>query len=340
MSEEKIDLWADQTASVEAPQEIPSEVEQVAESLPEVTEEVVPEVVETPETVIEPVVQEKIVEKIIEKAPEFKDDYSRQIYESLLNGSTDEVYKYLQEKNRDYQTMSDYDVVKEGLKLSNPKWTEKDIQIELKSKYGTIPERKDLSQIDADLDRDEYNEAVAFNNRIDEKELLLSRDARDFRYTLEEQKKTIELPKISKAEAAAEQPSAEAIEEANRMWEAKVSTEIPKMSDIRFKIGNEEVTYKITDAEKKESLDYMKNFNAEQWAIDRGWVDAEGNENILKIAEDRLKLEYFERIQASAGTKIKTDNKKELIADIKNIDLKRSTQSPELNVDLGAKIWG
>ena len=336
MSEEKIDLWADKTASVEPPQETVEEVAvaEIAETLPETVEDTV---IETAE---QPVIQERIVEKQVEKQPEFKDEYSRQIYESLISGDTNEVYKYLQEKNRDYQAMSDYDVVKEGLKLSNPKWTDKDIQIELKSKYGAIPERKDMSDLDPQIDREEYNEAVAFNNRIDEKELLLSRDARDFRYTLEDQKKTIELPKISKEQAQPQALSPVEIEEANRIWEAKVDAEHSKLSDFKIKVGDEEVTYKISEAEKKESHEFMKNFDGAAMAQKRGWVDENGNENVLRIAEDMLKLEKFDLIVASAATQMKTSAKKAVISEIKNIDLKKSTQSPDLNKTLAEAIWG
>lgn len=336
MSEEIIDLWGDKPTETQ-----PEATETTQET---VTEQITPDT-EAAEVVTEAVVEtvpevtERIVEKFIEKQPEFKDDYSKQIYESLISGDTAEVYKYLQEKNRDYQTISDYDVVKEGIRRDNPKWSEKDIAIELKTKYGEIPERKDLSDLDPEVDSEEYREAVAFNDRIDQKELLMSRDARDYRYSLEESKKNIELPKISKEQAKANEPTQDEVNEANRQWEALVDSEIPKLSDFKIKVGDEEVTYKISEADRKASGEFIKEVDGISIAQKRGWMDAQGNQNVLRIAEDMLKLENFDRIVASAATQMKTAAKKDLVADIKNIDLSRKSQSPELNVDLATKLW-
>jgi len=293
-------------------------------------------------TKAEPVVTEKIVEKIVERLPEFKDEYSKQIFDAIQDGKEDELYQYLSKKNKDYNTMSDVDVVKENLKLQNPKWTDKDVDIEIKAKFGTLPAKKDLSEIDPEVYPDEYQKAVDFNDRIDEKELLLSRDARDARLALEESKKNIEFPKITQEKAPEPvQLTQEQIDESIQKWIADVDVEMPKISEFKFKVGDEEVAYKITDEERASQADYMKKLitGESQVAKDLGWVDENGKENILKIAEDMLKLKHFDKILSSSATQMKTSATKDVVADIKNIDLTPTSTSPDLNQSVADMIW-
>lgn len=290
----------------------------------------------------EPVIQEKIVEKIVEKLPEFKDDYSKQMFEAIQQGKENELYEYLSKKNKNYETMSDVEVVKENLKLQNPKWSDKDIDIEIKSKFGALQNKKDLSLIDAELEPEQYEKAVEFNNRLEDKELLLSREARDARIALEESKKTIEFPKVTQDKAPEATPlTQEQIDELNQKWDADVTELMPKLPDFKFKVGDEEVVYKITDQDRADQSDYMKKlFTGEaQVAKDLGWIDENGKENILKIAEDMLKLKHFDKVVTSSASQFKTLATKEVVASIKNIDLQPTTTSLELSQSVADTIW-
>jgi len=311
------------------------------------TEEVKTEaVVETPkeiETPVEtPVIQEKVVEKIVEKLPEFKDEYSKQLFESLLEGKDSEVYEYLKAKNTDYNTMSDVDVVKKQMKLQNPTWGDKYIDVEFKTKYGNLSQPKDLSQLDPELEPEEYQKAVEYNESLEMKEVLLGQAATDARIALENTKKTIEFPKIAKEEVVQEQAlTQEQVDELNRKWEANVEAEIPKLSDLKINVNGEEIVYKITQEDKDAKLAYMKDYNGQKMALDRGWIDADGNENVLKIAEDLFILENYQKVIASAATQMKTTATKEVLAEIKNIDLKPDPTSPDTpKVDLGQLLYG
>lgn len=298
--------------------------------------------VETPPTPTTPTtVEEKVIEKVVEKLPEFKDDLSKSMYEKIAAGDTKAVYEYLSQINKDYTVMSDYDVVKENLKSNNPNWTDKDIETEMKYKFGTLNQKKDLESIDKDDYPEEYEKALAYNDAIEQKELLLSRDARDARIALEAKKQSIELPKLPNTDSVpSNQPTQEEIDELNRKWEEKVIQQVPNLSDFKFNVNGEEIVYKVTDEDKAAKLAYMKDYNGEKMAKDRGWIDAEGNENPLKIAEDLLKLENFEKIMASAATQMKTTATKELVAGIKNIDLTpQNIASPQGGKTLAEEIW-
>jgi hypothetical protein len=273
----------------------------------------------TPEAV--PVTEEKVVERY----PEMSDD-AKKLLEALQAGNEDELFNYLSEKRKDYNTMSDYDVVKENIIRSNPNWTEKDIAIELKSKYGVLSAKKDLSEIDEDIYPDEYKSAVEFNELIEERETILARDAREARRVLDEQKKNIEFPKLT--QEVQNQPTDEEIAEANKQWEAMVVSEVPKISDFKYKLNGEDVVYKITEEERTNLTETMKGFNASEYLSKRGWFDQEGNPNILKISEDVYKLENQGKMIGSVATQIKTATRKEVISrDIKNIDMDDKSSS-------------
>lgn len=345
MEIENQNVW-DDSPVVEAPTQ---EAQPIAEAAVEtqpiaevVTEEVTTNAVQEGQVVEEtnePVVTERIVEKIIEKYPEFENEDAKALFEAFQKGDEDNIYKYLNEKRKDFSVMSNYDVIKEGLAKANPKWTASDIELELKSKYGGATERKDLSELD--VDSEDYEKAQAFNDRIDQRETLLARDARDFRISLEEQKKNIQLPKIEQVQQQTETaPTEDEIAEANRQWEELISTEVPKLSDLKFNVNGEEVQYKITDEDKTSLVETMKNFDAVSYLSKRGWFDENGNPNVLKITEDVYQLENRDKMFSSVATKTKNATTKAVVADIKNVDLSRNGVSPELaQVDAGTKVW-
>ena len=277
------------------------------------------------EEIIAPKAVEVTEGKVVERYPEMSAD-AKSILEALQSGKEDEVFNYLSEKRKDYTSMSDYDVVRENLIRTNPNWTDKDIALELKSKYGNLSGKKDLSSIDEDIYPDEYQSAIEYNELIEERETILERDAREARLVLDEQKKNIEFPKLT--QEAQNQPTDEEIAEANKQWEAMVSSEVPKISDFKYKLNGEDVVYKITEEEKTNLTETMKGFNASEYLSKRGWFDQEGNPNILKISEDVYKLENQGKMIGSVATQIKTATRKEVISrDIKNIDMDDKSSS-------------
>lgn len=310
-----------ETEVVDAPAPVDSAVEIV---LPEGAEIATED--EAVEVAVNETVEPQVVEKVVERYPEMSED-AKKLLEALQAGKEDEVFNYLSEKRKDYSTMSDYDVVKENLIRSNPTWTEKDIAIELKARYGNLSAKKDLSEIDEDIYPEEYQRAIEFNEAIEERETILARDAREARRVLEEQKKNIEFPKLTQ-EAVEPEIDPEEIARANKMWEDMVDAEVPKLSDFKYKLNGEEVVYKITNEEKVALTNTMKNFNASEYLSKRGWFDQDGNPNILKITEDVYRLENEGKMIGSVATQIKTATRKEVISrDIKNIDMDDKSSS-------------
>lgn len=311
--------------AVEVPAEVPAETppaDAPAEAPPADDE---PNRIE--ELAAEPTTREVIkeVEKIVEKYPEFKSDKVKSIYESIINSEDKDAektfYEYLREKNRDYSVMSDSDVVRIALEKEHPQWNKKDVELEIRTKYGEDLEKIDLSEIDKEVDPDEYNRALVHNRTVDANLTLMSRDARDSRYSLINDQQSLELPKIQQQpQATAPQgPTAEELAETNRQWIAKVEAETKDLGDFKVKIGDKEFAYKFTDEEKKQTIEEVKNFNFESFAKKQGWLNEDGSSNPLKLAQDVQRLNNMEKIVKSFATPLKEQGKKEAIKDIKNI---------------------
>jgi hypothetical protein len=296
-----------------------------------------------------PQIIEKIVEKIVEKHPEFKDEASKHLYDAWVDGRMDEVKAYWREMDKNYDTMSHIDVVREGLAKKNPQWTPSDIELELRSEYGKQLEKYNMDDFDKEVDPDGYKEALAHNERADANTLKLERDSRDYRISLKAGQKAIELPKIKNdAPPAAEtntEPTQEQLDEAIRNWSDMADKQV-SLTDYTFQVGDdknpEEVVFAVTPEENSARKEAMKTWNGASFMAERGWTNDDGTFNLLKIAEDVHTLENNAKMVKSAYTQGATNGRKAEVAKIKNIDDEQTRQSagtgqPENAANL---VWG
>jgi len=317
------------TPIVEAPTTEP--ITPVATTEPAVAEPVTPTTEPVTAVTAEPKIVEKVIEKIVEKYPEFKDDNAKQLFERFVDGDTDAVYNYLSEIKKNYDTMSSLDVVRQGLAKKNPQWSKDEVELEIRAEYGSQLEKYDLSAIDKELDPEAYKEAVEHNNRADANLLKLERDARDHRHALKEAQKTVELPKIKKEETTVPEPqplTQEQIDESKRLWVEAATNQVPALADFKFQVGTkeqpEDVVFAITDEDRAARTEAMKSWNGKDFMANRGWTNEDGSFNLLKIAEDVHTLENLPKIIKSIHTQAKNATVKEVVSDIKNVDLSKN----------------
>lgn len=297
----------------------------------------------------EPKIVEKIIEKIVEKYPEFKDEDSKSLYEAWTNGEMEKVKAYWREMDKNYDTMSHIDVIREGLAKKNPQWTPSDIELELRSEYGKQLEKFNMDDFDKEVDPEAYKEAFAHNEAADANSLKLERDSRDFRITLKAGQKAIELPKIkTDASATIETPTVqtqEQLDEAIRNW-ADMADKQVSIDDYTFQVGDdknpEEVVFAITPEENVARKEAMKTWNGASFMAERGWTNEDGTFNLKKIAGDVHTLENNAKMVKSAYTQGVTNGRKAEVAKIKNIDDQQTRQpaQPGVPADAGDAVWG
>ena len=313
--------------------------EVVAEQEEQVTEQVTEQVISEAPVEVTGQVAEEVIEQLSQVSE--LDPHKQALVDAILDGKEDLVYNYFKQKNTDYNQFSDIDVIKTKIARDNPNWDSEDVELELESKYGAVllSEKIDINEIDKDIYPDEYKEALKINKDIDKAEKLLKRDAKETRLTLEELKNNIELPvserkwveqnTLNKAsEEAAADYTPEELQQIQAEWISAVEKGVPEVSEFKFKLGDEDVSYKITEDEQKQLVDKMKSFNAESYLLERGWLNENGSPNIKKITEDVYILENNEKIFRSGWTQAKEKAKMDLISkDIKNINLDRSPET-------------
>jgi hypothetical protein len=65
------------------------------------------------------------------------------------------------------------------------------------------------------------------------------------------------------------------------------------------------VSYKVTEEEQSQLVQKMRDFNAENYLLDRGWLNQDGTPNVKKITEDVYILENAEKMFKSGWTQAK-----------------------------------
>jgi hypothetical protein len=311
-----------QPTGEEAPQSVDASGEPI--ETPQVNEEA--QVAEQEETVSSP--EEEYVQEEVQQ-PSTEQQFN------LEGMDEDALYEYLSLKKTDYNTVPDIDVVAGFISSEHPNWDTDDIEFELEQKYGSalFEDKVDLAEIDKDVYPDEYKEAVKINKEIDKAQKLLKRDALEKRAELEDLKQNIQLPtsgnkqpdnNVSKPSEEETQQglSQEQIQYLQQQWLDSVERDVPSVNEFKFNLGDEEVSYKVTEDEQQQLVQKMRDFNAESYLVDRGWVNQDGTPNVKKITEDVYILENAEKMFKSGWTQAKEKAKMDIIGkDIKNINL-------------------
>lgn len=273
------------------------------------------------------------------KIPTFKNEETRQWFELITSeeGGAKALKEYLAEKEKDYSTMADIDVRREALQKEHPQWSKKDVELELRHKYGKNLEMQDLTAIDKEEDPDAYLDAVNHNKEVEKNLELLAVHARDDRYSLLEKQKLIELPKIAKAETTTTQPAALTEEEiaANiAKWGKAVDEAVPNVPNIKLTIDNKEVEYEIRDEDKAQLGQKLKTSTMADFLKSRGWLNADGTPgDPAKIAADQHKLDNFDKIVTAMAGQVKTPVIRETLEKLKNIDNKGTPQPKDAVFD-------
>lgn len=141
-------------------------------------------------------------------------------------------------------------IVKEGLRLSEPDITDKEINAEL-SEFKVLGERPPLRE-DFEYSEDPeraYNKAMkSYNDRMEVAEGKLIRQAREHQKNLLEHQKSLQLPSVQSKEQ--EQFLAQQQEQAQRAFESATSKFLEDFSKVSVKIGDWDFELEVPNEEK------------------------------------------------------------------------------------------
>lgn len=141
-------------------------------------------------------------------------------------------------------------IVKEGLRLSEPDITEKEINAEL-SEFKVLGERPPVREDFEDSEDPEraYNKAMrSYNDRMEVAEGKLIRQAREHQKKLLEHQKSLQLPSTQSKEQ--EQVLAQQQEQAQKAFESAINKFLEGFSKVSVKIGDWDFELEVPSEEK------------------------------------------------------------------------------------------
>ena len=181
------------------------------------------------------------------KEPEFKDDFSRNLYDNISNGNIDAVTDVLtiQKRLKDVDKWDSEKAIKESWRLQHPEWDEEDISDEYNIRFENINSE----------DSTEKRRA----NR------LLKEEGRKSIEYLKGMKKEINLPKIERQISNTPTVNPDEFKEAERLYKEGISSLGDDFGRFDFKVSDDDMEinthFSIDPLEKNEYIKSMQSFD-------------------------------------------------------------------------------
>lgn len=278
---------------------------------------------------------ENFEEKV--QAFEWKDDFSKTIYEKLVNKDVSELADMLYEQKvlSSLDTMSDADIIKLQMAYEYPDLTIDEIEEEFNLKY----------KVDMDIDEDTLTESEIQDKRkqLEKQQKAISREmkktVREAKQSLQEMKKDIDFPDIiSQIQSANNAPISEeaisqylakqqneqqeAYAQARKAYESSIQDGLNSFDGFSVNYKDEDVQfdgkYNLTQEDKASLQESLKNFDLESFYGNRYFKD--GKYDTKQLAEDVYFLQNREKVVNAMVTQAVSKAKADLLKGMKNID--------------------
>jgi hypothetical protein len=322
-------------ASEPTPQAEPASTEPVAQSTTDDVQKNVQESVQ--QSVQEPTKSEPPAQEPEVKTFEWKDDFSKTIYDKLVNKDISELADMLYEQKvlSSLDSMSDEDVVKLKMAYDYPDLTPDEIEEEFNAKY------KVENKIDEDSMTDE--EIAIAKKQMEKEQKTLNREmkklVREAKDSLSELRQDIDFPDIlSQIQKASNEPVSEdaisqilakqqeeqqaAYLEARKVFESSIEDGLKAFDGFAVNYKDEDVQfdgkYNLTQEDKAALQGVLKDFDLEGFYGNRYFKD--GKYDTKQLAEDVYFLQNRDKIVSAMVTQAVSKAKADILKGMKNID--------------------
>jgi hypothetical protein len=268
---------------------------------------------------------------------EWKDDFSKTIYDKLVNKDVSELADMLYEQKvlSSLDSMSDEDIIKLQMAYEYPDLSIDEIEEEFSSKYKVDDE------IDEDMLTDD--EISAKRKQIEKQQKAISREmkktVREAKQSLQEMKKDIDFPDIlSQIQGAKNAPISEdaisqylakqqneqqeAYAQARQVYENSIQDGLNSFDGFSVNYKDEDVQfdgkYNLTQEDKTSLQESLKNFDLESFYGNRYFKD--GKYDTKQLAEDVYFLQNRDKVVNAMVTQAVSKAKADLLKGMKNID--------------------
>ena len=322
-------------ASEPTPQAEQASTEPVAQSTTDDVQKNVQESVQ--QSVQEPAKSEPPAQEPEVKTFEWKDDFSKTIYDKLVNKDISELADMLYEQKvlSSLDSMSDEDVVKLKMAYDYPDLTPDEIEEEFNAKY------KVENKIDEDSMTDE--EIAIAKKQMEKEQKTLNREmkklVREAKDSLSELRQDIDFPDIlSQIQKTSNEPVSEdaisqilakqqeeqqaAYLEARKVFESSIEDGLKAFDGFAVNYKDEDVQfdgkYNLTQEDKAALQGVLKDFDLEGFYGNRYFKD--GKYDTKQLAEDVYFLQNRDKIVSAMVTQAVSKAKADILKGMKNID--------------------
>lgn len=322
-------------ASEPTPQAEQASTESTVQSTTDNVQQNVQESVQQP--VQEPAKSEPPAQEPEVKTFEWKDDFSKTIYDKLVNKDISELADMLYEQKvlSSLDSMSDEDVVKLKMAYDYPDLTPDEIEEEFNAKY------KVENKIDEDSMTDE--EIAIAKKQMEKEQKTLNREmkklVREAKDSLGELRQDIDFPDIlSQIQKTSNEPVSEdaisqilakqqeeqqaAYLEARKVFESSIEDGLKAFDGFAVNYKDEDVQfdgkYNLTQEDKAALQGVLKDFDLEGFYGNRYFKD--GRYDTKQLAEDVYFLQNRDKIVSAMVTQAVSKAKADILKGMKNID--------------------
>lgn len=265
---------------------------------------------------------------------EWKDDFSKTIYEKLVSKDVSELADMLYEQKvlSSLDSMSDEDVIKLNMAYEFPELSPEEIEEEYNAKFSV--------EDDIDYDMLTDDEAQARKKQVEKQQKAIQREmkkiVKEAKTNLQDLKRDIDFPDIL-SQMTAQQPTDEVVsqylakqqedsqrayQESRMQFENSIQDGLNSFDGFSVNYKDEDVQFdgkfNLTPEDKSSLQETLKAFDLESFYGNRYYK--EGKYDTKQLAEDVYFLQNREKIVNAMVTQAVSKAKADILKGMKNID--------------------
>lgn len=258
------------------------------------------------------------VESIINKANEpykFADERVSKANEWMKNGGSWD--DYVNVVTTDFEKMDSDELIGFKLMLDNPGMTPEEAELEMKLTYG-LDKWKEKAE--------DYDDGVE-PETIQLQRLKFKRESQKALNELKNWQSQWRISPESVAQKEAEK--SRAIQEKQKTWDSETETVVNKLSKFPIKISDtEQYDYIMTDSEKKDVVDTIKELFSNSTALYKSAIDQNHKMgvNMDSLVQTILKAKTYDRAVKFIAEQMRAKGAEKVVTDIKNTNFKPNEQ--------------
>lgn len=236
---------------------------------------------------------------------EFEDDNSRNLFNAIREGKTDDVFSILNEQkklekltNSEINADIAVDIIKTSIANKYKDLTSEEVDLLFYENYN-FPRKPEQGYDETDED---YSQKLkGWEAQVDFIEKRMVIDAKVARPELEKLKSELKLPDIDRLEerAQASREEFEMLEQARQVYEQTLDAEFQNFKGFDVVVKDEDVeipiSFNISDEERISLAEDLYDFDADSYLENR-WFTADGKPNVKQVMQDRYVLENLPKI--------------------------------------------